>query len=149
MAGESVVETLLHKMKMVELGNLFIIKLLERIAEHDDTKLSSPEVEAFDRMAGTIGAITYGSEEETEAKEQLKDALIHHYARERHHPEHFENGVKDMNMLDLVEHFLDCLSASIRHDDGNFRFSLKNNAERFHYSEEITKIFENTIDLFD
>lgn len=149
MAGESIAETMAHKMEMIKLGNMFIIDLMERIREHDNTKLSSPEVEGFDAMAGTIGSITYGSKEDEGAKDQLKVALTHHYARERHHPEHFDNGIEDMNLIDIVEHFLDCMSASLRHDDGNFRLSLKNNVERFHYPVELTKIFENTIDLFD
>ena len=149
MAGESIIETMLHKMEMIRLGNKFIMNFMERMREHDDTKLSSPEVEGFDATAGTISDITYGSEEDTAAKDLLKVALTHHYARERHHPEHFDNGIVDMNLVDIIEHFLYCMAASLRHDDGNFRLSLKNNAERFHYPEELTKIFENTIDLFD
>ena len=51
MAGESIIETMLHKMEMIRLGNKFIMNFMERMREHDDTKLSSPEVKGFDAMA--------------------------------------------------------------------------------------------------
>ena len=149
MSNESVVETLRHQKQIRILGDLFIKSLTERLQSHDDTKLESPEIEGFDAMANTIDNITYGSEADKAAKELLSVALTHHYARERHHPEHFDNGIEDMNLVDLVEHFLDCMASSLRHNDGNFRKSLETNQKRFGYSVELTKIFGNTINLLD
>jgi hypothetical protein len=40
---------------------------------------------------------------------------------------------------------IDWKSSSERHNDGNIRKSLEINAERFNFSPQLTKIFENTI----
>jgi len=44
----------------------------------------------------------------------MKPALEHHYALYRHHPEHFQNGIDDMNLIDLVEMFADWKASSER-----------------------------------
>jgi hypothetical protein len=123
-------------------------QLMDRALLHDQSKLVTPEVEGFASadLPGLNG-MTYGTPEYDAAKKKmLGTALAHHYSRNRHHPEHFKDGIEDMNLLDLVEMFYDWKAASERHDDGNIRKSIDTNAERFKMSAQLRRIFENTIE---
>lgn len=79
----------------------------------------------------------------------MKPALEHHYANYRHHPEHFVDGVNDMNLIDLVEMICDWKASTLRHNDGNLLKSIEINAQRFGMSEQLTQILVNTAKLFD
>lgn len=140
-------ETQPHIDQVRRLMKKMAVALLDRGELHDMTKLMSPEVELFSSV-GTpkLGPSTYASMGYEEGKAKLKPALEHHYANNRHHPEHFKNGVNDMNLLDLMEMFCDWLASSKRHHDGNIRKSIEVNANRFNLSPQLVKILENTIE---
>ena len=76
----------------------------------------------------------------------LKPALDIHYKNNRHHPEHFANGIKDMTLLDLLEMLCDWKASSERHADGDIYRSIEINQSRFGYSDELKTILKNTID---
>lgn len=65
-----------------------IVELTERSLHHDETKLIDPEKEAFDRLTPKLRSLTYGSPEYEASRKELGEALAHHYAACRHHPEH-------------------------------------------------------------
>lgn len=140
-------ETMRHIERVRNILNSFISDLLERGELHDQSKLESPEVELFTEVTPKLATLTYGSPEYKEQLKFLGPALEHHYARNRHHPEHHKNGVEDMNLLDLVEMFADWKAASERHNDGNILKSIEKNADRFRMSPQLVKIFENTAKL--
>lgn len=146
---DSAASTLEHKMTVIKYMNLIIHELLTRAEEHDNLKLQDQEKELFDVYTPKLADTEYGSEEYKEQLAGLKPALDHHYARYRHHPEHFKNGVKDMNLIDLIEMLCDWKAASFRQMNGNILTSIHNNAERFGYSEELSQIFVNSVDLFE
>lgn len=50
-----------------------------------------------------------------------------------------------MTLMDLVEMFCDWKAATERMHDGNTRQSLEVNKKRFHISDQLHKIFENTV----
>ena len=95
-----------HMERVRDLINTFVIMMLKRGEEHDQTKIISPEMEQF-AEAADLKDLTFGSEEYDQSKAALDDALQHHYATYRHHPQHFKNGIDDMNLVDLIEMFLD------------------------------------------
>ena len=64
-----------------------------------------------------------------------------------HHPECHKNGINDMNLLDLIEMFCDWKAASERHNDGNIRKSIEINGKRFNMSDQLVKIFENSVEI--
>jgi len=76
-------------------------------------------------------------------------ALQHHYENNPHHPEHFENGIKGMTLVDIVEMFCDWKAATLRHDNGDIYKSIEFNKNRFGYSDDLEQIFINTAQLFD
>lgn len=126
---------------------IIIQGLLERARDHDSTKLESPEVEYFNTYTPMLKKLEYGSAEYEVSRQMLKVALDHHYEHSRHHPEHHENGIQDMSLIDVVEMLCDWLAACRRHDAGDIRKSIEVNQQRFGYGDELKNIFHNTIDL--
>lgn len=137
-------QTLLHIMRVRDLMNEVINNLLHRAQIHDQSKLAAPEVALFTKYTPLLAACTYGSEQYNEYKAGLKVALDHHYANNRHHPEHHKRGVDDMTLLDLIEMLIDWKAASERHNDGNIRKSIEINGRRFNMSPQLIEVFENT-----
>lgn len=117
-----------------------------RAAVHDRTKLVDPEKDTFDRMTPLLKGSVYGSDEYKGFLEEMKSALEHHYRHNSHHPEHYENGIEGMSLLDLIEMICDWKAATERHDDGNIRRSIEINAERFNISPQLVQILRNTVD---
>ena len=79
----------------------------------------------------------------------MKPALDHHYAKNKHHPEHYPDGINDMTLVDLVEMFADWKAATMRHNDGNLLKSIEINTKRFNIDKQLAQIFVNTAKLFD
>lgn len=142
-------DTMRHIERVRNLLNQCVVNLLQRGEKHDQSKLDTPEVELFTELTPLLADLEYGSQEYDEAKTKLKPALDHHYAKNGHHPEHYENGINDMDLLDLVEMIVDWRAASERHHTGNLLKSIKINADRFGMSPQLVKIFENTAKLFE
>lgn len=112
---------------------------------HDRSKLESPEVEMFDKYTPLLKSLTYGSVEYEQALEDLGPALQHHYKNNRHHPEHNENGIDGMTLIDIIEMLCDWKAASERHDTGDILKSLEINKERFDMSPQLFNILYNTV----
>lgn len=123
----------------------FIKRMTGRAIKHDASKLEDPEKELFDKWTPMLKELEYGSPEYDAALKKLKPALDHHYAKNSHHPEHYPEGVDDMTLMDIIEMFCDWKAATQRMNDGNIRKSLELNKKRFNMSEQLFKIFENTI----
>lgn len=127
--------------------NRVITQLIERAHVHDQSKLVAPEVGYFAAVTEKLKGLQYGSEEYRASLLEIKPALDHHFANNRHHPEHYKDGINDMNLLDLIEMFCDWKAAGERQNTGNIRKSLEINAERFGIGPQLLKVFENTIEV--
>ena len=138
-------KTLEHIEQVRKLLDLFCGELFYRGKVHDSSKLESPEREIFDEYTPKLRETTYGSDEYNEHLKGMKVGLDHHYSRNRHHPEHFKNSIKDMNLVDIGEMFCDWKAATMRHADGDILKSIELNQKRFHYSDELKAILLNTI----
>ena len=147
--AECRVDTIKHIEKVRYYIRIMTDKLTTRGVNHDRTKLESPEVELFTEYTPRLASTQYGSEEYKESLAGLKPALDHHYANSRHHPEHFNKGIADMNLVDIVEMLCDWKAASERQRDGNLLKSIEQNAQRFDYDDQLKQIFLNTAKLFD
>ena len=145
----SIKDTLEHKVAVQKYMNIIIRQLIDRAEEHDNSKMEIDEVEYFDEYTPKLKDSTYGSEEYTQFLQELKPALDHHYAQYRHHPEHFKNGIADMNLIDLIEMICDWKASSARHQDGNILKSIDINKERFGYGDELHTILTKTVELFE
>jgi len=129
-----------HITKVGEFLTKLQVKLEERKRSHDHSKLKDPEKAIFDEFTPKLKSCTYGSNEYKRYLESMKIALDHHYAENRHHPEHFENGIQDMNIVDICEMIADWKAASLRQADGDIIKSIEINQKRFGYSDELKSI---------
>lgn len=119
-------------------------RLMDRAHVHDMSKLQEPELAVFDRITPRLRNATYPSAEYDELRAAVGDGLKHHYENNDHHPEHFENGVADMDLLQVMEMLADWKAATLRHENGDLRTSIEHNANRFGYGEEFKRLLMNT-----
>lgn len=138
-------ETLKHIAKVRALLMGMIEELDSRARNHDLSKLESPEKEIFGEFTPELAKTEYGSQEYKDLLQKVKPAIEHHYAKNRHHPEHWKNGIEDMTLIDLVELLCDWKAAGERNKNGNIRKSLEVNTERYGLSPQLKKIMENTV----
>lgn len=130
------VRCLLHKI---------VSKLLYRADNHDQSKLDEPELSIYVQYIHKLAGSTYGSDEYKQFLKDIKPALDHHYKHNRHHPEHFSNGINGMHLVDLMEMVCDWVAASKQHDNGDPLESLKHNINRFGIEPQLEDIIKNTI----
>ena len=126
----------------------FAIQLLDRGVAHDQSKFSEAELPIFTEYTQKLKGTTYGSDDYKKFLAEMKPALDNHYARNSHHPEHFENGIRGMTLVDLVEMLFDWWASTQRHADGDIFRSITLNEKRFNIPPELSDIFRNTIKSF-
>jgi hypothetical protein len=132
-----------HRSKVSHYLEMFIIQLARRSQEHDATKLLEPEKSMFDEFIPKLQQIQYGTEEYKANLQAMGEALQHHYACNRHHPEHFENGINGMTLVDLMEMLSDWLAAGSK-NVLVYKDTLEALAERFKIDKQLAKILLNT-----
>lgn len=137
-------DTFRHIETVRNIISVVVVQLLERARLHDQSKLENPEAETFAEYTAKLAGTTYGSEEYKKFLAEMKPALDHHYANNRHHPEHFADGIEGMDLIDLVEMLCDWRAATLRHNDGNMMRSIEINTARFGIDPQLRKILENT-----
>lgn len=138
-------DTLEHIQKVSKVLRKLILELMLRMENHDGSKLRSPEKEIFDVYTPKLKATTYGSDEYKTYLKEMEVALKNHYALNHHHPEHYRDGVDGMDLVDLVEMLCDWKAATERHADGDIEKSILINKDRFGMSDQLVKIFQNTV----
>lgn len=152
-------DTYAHIAKVRHYLTAVVANLLYRAQHHDESKLVEPELSAFDIATPKLAGLTYGTPEYKQSLADLGAALEHHYSANSHHPEHYENGIRGMSLLDLIEMLVDWKAASERmrkpmpaapgrpeapQYDSDFIRSIRLNQERFGYSDELAEILINT-----
>lgn len=142
---ETMCETYKHKQVVNQLIGDMIKELIFRGVNHDNSKIGEFEVDIFTEYTPKLANSTFGSDEYKQFLKEMKPALDHHYSENKHHPEHFENGVLGMDLIDLLEMICDWKAATLRHNNGDIMKSVEINQERFGYSDELKQIFINTI----
>ena len=142
-------ETLKHIRRIQQLLHEVAANLIERARVHDASKLQEPEADVFDEYTAKLKGMNYGSDEYRECLAGMGPALDHHYAANRHHPEHWQGGIRDMSLCDLIEMFVDWKAAGERHSNGDLNKSIELNQKRFGYTDELKAIFSRTrIELY-
>lgn len=144
-------ETLQHIANVRNLLDKIIVELLKRAEAHDQSKLEEPERSTFVEYTPKLAQCAFGSDEYKQFIKEMKPALDHHYAANRHHPEHFrddvdagQSPVDRMNLIDLLEMLCDWKASTMRHRDGNIMNSIDISRERFRLSDQLVSILKNT-----
>lgn len=147
--AESKLDTVEHIETVRKYIKLITDRLTQRGIDHDKTKLESPEAEGYAQFNDRLKDLTYGTPEYTQNLEDLKPTLNHHYAKNKHHPQHYKNGINDMTLIDILEMMCDWKASTFRQHDGNLLQSLEKNAELFGIQKQLLQILSNTAKLFD
>lgn len=121
------------------------LKLFNRAMIHDASKLEEPEKSGYDALTIALKDCEYGSEAYTAALTEAKPVITHHYANNTHHPEHYEQGIAGMSLLDIVEMLCDWKAASERTKQGSIAQSLNHNQVRFGIDDQLAAILANTV----
>lgn len=141
-------ETLKHVNEVrANIWNL-ITELDRRAQHHDATKFEEPERSVFAANTPKLAKTEYGTPAYDELLKEVKVAIDHHYSKNTHHPEHWPNGIEDMDLLDVVEMLCDWAAAVKRNKNGNVHKSIQHNKDRFGISPQLTKIMENTVNRY-
>ena len=149
-----------HKQMVYDLLFKVVEELATRAVEHDLSKLGPVEKPVIDERG------------------LMKNAIAHHHAVNRHHPEHFKKyqcarclkrfnievincpecgyslfsvepeGIKGMNIVDIIEMLCD-IKAMSTHDGSDMMKRLELHQKRYRYSDELAWIFKNTVGVLD
>jgi hypothetical protein len=141
---DSASDTLVHIDQVRSLINQVVEDLRHRASVHDASKLRDPEKQTFDQFTPKLAASTYGSDEYKQFLVGMGDGLNHHYAENDHHPEHWQHGIADMDLIQVIEMLADWKAATLRHENGSLSRSIAQNAERFGYGVEFYRLLWNT-----
>lgn len=126
-----------------------LIKHLDtRAAVHDASKFEEPERSVLAANQHLLAVTPYGTPEYDEMKAKVQPALDHHYSKNTHHPEHWPNGIDDMDLLDLVEMLCDWAASVKRNKNGNVHKSIEANTGRFNMTPQLASIFKNTVNRY-
>lgn len=131
-------------------GNIWnlIRELDHRAAVHDASKFEEPERSVFASNTPKLAKTEYGTEEYQKLLGEVNVAIQHHYSKNTHHPEHWPNGINDMDLLDLIEMLCDWAAATKRNLNGNVHKSIEHNQDRFGMTPQLAQIFKNTVNRY-
>lgn len=124
-----------------------IAALTIRSQEHDKSKLEEPEFSLWKKM-DEEPRYPYGSKEYKNKIERYRELFEMHYKKNPHHPEHFQNGISDMTLIDLVEMLCDWISYKDNISVTEAIEMVEKQSERFEYSDEIKNMLINTLNTY-
>lgn len=141
-------DTILHIKEVQSNLEIFSYELRKRGVEHDMTKLQEPEFTAFVSTRDRFKKANYGTPEYQELVEEIKPAVNHHYENNRHHTGFHENGINDMNFIDILEMIADWKAAERRSPDKSLEDTLDYAFKKYQIDDQLKKIFINTMKYF-
>ena len=134
-------DTVQHQVLVQKNLKTFENKIKQRALYHDESKTKEPELTLFAKHAKEWRDCEFGSKEYYDAVERNKHVAELHFKNNRHHPEHFDNGIDDMTLIDIIEMIADWIAISDDMDK-----SLEICKKKFGISTQLTNIIRNTID---
>lgn len=117
-------DQLLHVGEVSENLEQIASELRKRGIAHDRTKFQEGEFDAFVSTREKFKKANYGTPEYQECIDTIKPAIDHHYEHNRHHPDHYEEGVITMNLVDILEMLADWKAAARRNPDKRFEDTI-------------------------
>lgn len=133
-----------HKLWVLWYIFTFCLELMGRALKHDLSKYGPKEAKAFSSNLNRLRKVAYGGDEYKAILKDLEPTLKHHYSHNRHHPEHYNSGILDMDLYDIVEMFLDWKASIKKHQNGSILISLEVNRKRFAMVYQLYQILKNT-----
>ena len=118
-------------------------ELTWRASVHDGSKLDDEQLDRYIARHQEIHPLPYVSPERDEVEAKYEDLIEAHHNEYRHHPEHFEHGIDDMNLVDVIEMLCDWAAAG-----ADIEKSLKLNSKKYCISPQLMTLLKNTIKDF-
>lgn len=139
-----------HKNRILKYMSRFINNIIDRMSTHDNSKLDPLEFEIYTMVMDEFKNNPFGSDGYETVRQKLGPAIEHHYANNRHHPEHFENGINGMDLVDLIEMIVDWKAASENSTGGggNMMLSIDTLSKKYGMTPQLTQIMINTAKNF-
>jgi hypothetical protein len=138
-------DTILHVAEVKEGLEQFRTELTKRGLLHDMTKFQEPEFSAFVMTRPRFKKVNYGTSEYQKICDEVKPALDHHYANNRHHTAYHKNGINDMNLIDILEMIADWKAAERRSPDKSLKDTLEFAFKKYGIEEQLGTIIQNTL----
>ena len=133
-----------HQQKVGAVMLKVINELIDRALKHDDSKFTTQQIRDNlvtlpDKWKLQQQGHDYHSPEQKEHRRRFAQEIHRHRSAHPHHPEHFPNGVNDMNLIDLIEMLCDWYASAPDIDQ-----SICENSCDYKIDPHITQILKNT-----
>lgn len=122
----------------------FIGELYNRVHTHDVSKLNEPEHSLWIKM-DQEPRYPYGSKEYKDKIERNQKVFELHYKNNSHHPEHYYNGILDMDLIDLIEMLIDWISYKDEISIEDAVDLIDKQSERYNLSMDLQCVLKNTL----
>ena len=124
MSEKSLIDTINHIRLVQKFMAEIISRLEKRLLLHDDSKLNEPELSGYDGLSDAPKGLEYGSTEYRAA---------------------FQNGINDMDLIQIIEMLADWKAASTRNSD-TLKTTLDKTLERFGVNDQLALIIRTIAD---
>ena len=142
---DSTMDTINHIREVQRILSDICARLAMRGVEHDASKLTDREKPYIDEHYPRLRRMRNGTHEHQSAMKAIQPALMHHYMQNSHHPEHFDDGVSGMSLLDICEMFAEWMASARSNPDGDILRSIEVNKSRYNMDAQLVRIFQNTV----
>jgi len=133
---------IVHKILIVHYILNIICKLFMRALLHDNSKFNLDEAKGFIKIINNKKE----GKEYFDVLSLIAKEVNNHYKNNKHHPQHYKNGIDDMELIDIVEMLCDWqASNSQRHNFGTIEFAISINKNRFNISNQLSNILLNSV----
>lgn len=133
-----------HKFIVLQFLNAIVQELIQRGQNHDQSKFEEDEFPYLVAVLEDMTKYPFGTPEHDAMRLKHQRVFAVHHSKNRHHPEHFANGIEDMDLMDIIEMLVDWKAASLREKDGSIEKSIKLGAEKYNIHPQLVKILVNT-----
>ena len=117
--------------------------------DHDDSKLKEDELPKYASAQKDFAVTPFGTPEYQKIKDKIMPTIQEHYRKNSHHPEHYENGLAGMDLVDIIEMLCDWKSATKNHDVGSsMKKSIEFAIKKYKISTDLASILYNTAKRF-
>ena len=108
-----------HRHDVSRCLSVLVESLMDRSVCHDLDKFHPEVVDKHCEMFENFqkNRPPYGTPEYDQVRERFAQILERHYQANRHHPEHFRNGIEGMNLVDVMEMVCDWVAATPKDQD--------------------------------
>jgi hypothetical protein len=142
MAYDCTQDVLKHRYLVKQSLEWISVNLRLRAVKHDLSKLDDPiEKAMYDEWTPQLRVNKFGSDQYKIALDSMGEGISRHYQNNRHHPEHFPDGIDGMSLIDLVEMLCDWVA--VCRQNGS-ELDLDHAQKRFGMSDQTRRLLQNT-----